>query len=85
MKYKEQITLNRLRDLRKIAGVRQQDVADILGFCTTDRISHWEKGSAVPSLVNLFRICAIYKVLPHDLYPELFKTITSKIQGEKEI
>src|SRR5580692_1702777 len=50
---------NMLRFYRKQAGLRQVDVAARLGFTSYDRISHWEKGTAFPSVTNLFRLSAL--------------------------
>lgn len=66
---------NSLRFYRKQAGLRQVDVAAKLGFTSYDRISHWEKGSAFPSVTNLFRLSALYKVPAQELYGEFFKMI----------
>src|ERR1039457_5210186 len=66
---------NMLRFYRKQAGLRQVDVAAKLGFTSYDRISHWEKGLAFPSVTNLFRLSALYKVSAQELYTELFKAI----------
>ena len=85
MDYKEYINANKLLDLRSKKGIRQQDLADKLGMCVTDRISHWEKGTAIPSIINLFRLCAVHEVLPHELYPELFEKIVSETHGKQNI
>jgi len=66
-------TPNNLRLYRKQAGLFQREVAQALRLDCTDRISHWEKGTAVPSLINLFRLASIYKVSPQDLYSELWQ------------
>jgi transcriptional regulator with XRE-family HTH domain len=66
---------NMLRFYRKQAGLRQVDVAAKLGFTSYDRISHWEKGLAFPSVTNLFRLSALYKVPAQELYGEFFKSI----------
>ena len=64
-----QITIqNKLREHRLKIGLRQLDVADKLGFCTTDRISKWEKGTAHPSIFNLFKLAKIYGVKADELY-----------------
>jgi len=68
-------TPNNLRLYRKQAGLFQKEVAQLLKLDCTDRISHWEKGTAVPSLINLFRLAAIYKTSPQDLYQETWRTI----------
>jgi transcriptional regulator with XRE-family HTH domain len=69
---------NMLRFYRKQAGLRQIDVAAKLGFTSYDRISHWEKGLAFPSVTNLFRLAALYGVSAHELYGEFFKGIEQK-------
>ena len=71
---------NSLRFYRKQAGLRQVDVAAKLGFTSYDRISHWEKGLAFPSVTNLFRLSALYKVPAQELFGEYFKIIESDTQ-----
>lgn len=61
---------NKLLELRKQLGLTQEEVRIKLGFASTDRLSHWERGSSVPHIVNLFKLCQIYQVLPHEVYPE---------------
>ena len=62
---------NRLRELRQKAGLRQIDVAKLLGRDCADRLSHWENGTAVPSVFNLFKLAKLYQVNAHELYPDL--------------
>lgn len=69
-----------MRARRMMLGIRQKDVADIFEFSSTDRISHWEKGRAIPSLPNLFLLCALYHATPYELYPEFFKEANNEIQ-----
>lgn len=63
---------NTLRLARKKAGFTQLQVAEKLGFASTDRLCRWEKGRTFPHVVNLLKLCALYKVLPHEVYAELF-------------
>lgn len=62
---------NRLKEFRKKAGLRQIDVAERLGRDCADRLSRWENGTAVPSVVNLFKLAQLYQVRSDELYPEL--------------
>jgi transcriptional regulator with XRE-family HTH domain len=71
----ETFVANNLRKCRKDAGLLQREVAQILKMDCADRISHWENGIAMPSVVNLFRLAIIYKVLPHELYPGLYQVL----------
>ncbi len=82
--YKNYISKNTLKVTRQKIGIRQMDVANQLGFSITDRISHWEKGKALPSLINLARLCALYRKEPHDLYPELFYKVTEETEQKAE-
>jgi len=64
---------NSLREHRLKTGLLQRDVASLLGLDCTDRLSRWENGHAVPSVVNLFKIAALYKTEPRLLYPDLYQ------------
>ena len=59
---------NTLREHRKRVNLKQSDVAEALGFKSTDRISRWEKGLTYPHVVNLFKLAKLYGVMPHELY-----------------
>ena len=67
---------NSFRFHRQKAGLRQIDVAAKLGLTSYARISHWEHGTAFPSVRNLFRLAALYGTMPHELYSEMWNTIT---------
>lgn len=73
MKYQEQITKNNLRKIRKQTGLTQLRVASLLGWKNSDRLSHWEKGTSLPNIINLFRLSDLYQVEPSELYPEIIK------------
>ena len=62
---------NKLKECRINAGLTQYDTMIKMGFRSTDRISKWENGSGLPSLINLFKLAEIYKVSPKELYPEI--------------
>lgn len=59
--------------------LRQVDVAARLGFTSTDRISHWENGTHLPSVTNLFKLSALYKAPAPELYGEFFKVVENAI------
>ncbi len=62
---------NNLKEYRLKAGMLQKDVAKRLNLVASqDRICHWEKGSAMPSVSNLFKLCRIYNANPLDIYPD---------------
>jgi transcriptional regulator with XRE-family HTH domain len=69
---------NNLREFRKRAGLRQIDVARLLHLDCADRLSRWENGSAMPNIVNLFRLARLYQVHPHEIYRELFQSVENE-------
>ena len=74
---------NRLREHRKKHKLLQSQVAQLLGFTSTDRISFWERGTAAPSIVNLFKLCHIYRASPFDLYHDLTDITDDEIEGRR--
>ncbi|MFP5041634.1 helix-turn-helix transcriptional regulator [Parasediminibacterium sp. JCM 36343] len=62
---------NSLKEYRKKAGYTQQQVARLLGMACYDRICLWEKGLAVPGLMNMLKLCSLFQVAIQQLYPEL--------------
>lgn len=59
---------NNLREYRIKAGLTQKQVAVMLGMQCEDRLSHWERGQAMPSVINLMKLTAIYNVVAEKLY-----------------
>ena len=58
---------NRLREIRKECGLTQKQVAELLGLKCEDRLSHWENGTAVPSVKNLLKLSEAYNSNLNDL------------------
>ncbi len=58
---------NKLKYYRLQAGLTQKQVAELLGMQCEDRLSHWERGQAMPSVKNLMRLCEVYKINVKDL------------------
>jgi|GEM_PF-1532660 len=71
---------NELKRMRKEAGLLQSDVANLLGHTSTDRISHWEKGLAAPSVVNLFKLSILFGVPAEELYAGLHASVFESLK-----
>jgi transcriptional regulator with XRE-family HTH domain len=65
---KEQWKNNTLKEYRLKAGLTQKQVAGKLGMQCENRLSRWEQGLAIPTVVNLLKLCRIYNILPNQLY-----------------
>ena len=72
---------NNLREFRTKAGLRQIDVARLLELDCADRLSRWENGSAMPNVMNLFKLSALYKAAPQELYFDLYRSIANSMKG----
>lgn len=61
---------NTLKQYRLNLNLTQKEVSLKLGLGNSeDRISHWEKGQAMPSAKNLLKLAKVYKVAVDELYP----------------
>lgn len=52
---------SKLQDLRKSAGMSQEDLAERLGI-SRQAVSRWERGDALPDTDNLIRLSKLYSV-----------------------
>ena len=66
--YCKYIMKNNLKKYRLKAKLTQKQVAEMLELDCENRLCRWESGQAMPSVKNLFRLCEIYKITPHQLY-----------------
>lgn len=70
---------NQLRSYREKRGLRQRDLARLLGQSSSAHLSHWEQGRELPSFTNALRLSAAIKcpieVLFYDLFDQLRKDI----------
>ncbi len=76
---------NLLRKYRKVRGLSQKKVAQILGLKSSSRISRWENGKAVPSLSNAMRLAALYRVMVDALFIDnarCFKEEITKVETD---
>ena len=71
MSFNKLIQHNNLKKIRLDKQLTQLQVAEQLNLNAVDRISKWEAGIKVPSVINLFRLANIYQVSVETLYPGL--------------
>jgi transcriptional regulator with XRE-family HTH domain len=74
---------NNLRELRKTKGLLQIEVAQLLGHLNSDRISDWEKGYAMPSVVNLFKLATVLGIAAEELYREIKASATKEVEEKR--
>jgi len=79
-KVKKTPILNQLRKYRKARGLTQREAARILGFADASSLSRWEQGICLPSVMNMFRLAALYRTLVDALYIDALRTIREEIR-----
>jgi|SRR5467141_2441032 len=73
---------NRLRMTRIARGLKPGVVAEIMGLKYSSKISSWETGASMPTLVNVFKLAGLYKVMVDDLFFDLMHETRKEITGK---
>ncbi len=76
---------NNLRRYRLEAGLKQRDVALLLGIKSVGRISEWESGQARPGVEHLLSLGFLYNRLPDELYYQLRTELWKKVEQRKAL
>jgi len=75
---------NQLRSYREKRGLRQRDVARLIGQSSSAHLSHWEKGRELPSFTNALRLSAAIKCPVEVLFFDLFDQLRKDIYENKK-
>jgi transcriptional regulator with XRE-family HTH domain len=73
-------TKNRLRRLRKLRNYNHNQVMEILGMRSNNRLSQWESGVRFPNLKNAFKLSILYNTLIDQLFFELREQALNEIE-----
>jgi transcriptional regulator with XRE-family HTH domain len=76
---------NNLKKFRRMYGYKQEQVMDFLGLKSTNRISRWEKGLAMPSARNLFKLSILYNTLVDQLYSDHLSDIKRRMSDKEKL
>lgn len=77
---KNRTHINYLRKFRRARGLKRRDVAAILGVRDLGTITRWETGKAMPSVMNLLRLSALYRTFADALFPEMARDLKNDLQ-----
>lgn len=75
---------NCLRKHRKTRGLRQIDVARILGLKAASMVSRWENGHCLPKLQNIFKLAILYRTMADGLFIDLRRLLQEEILKAEE-
>lgn len=76
---------NNLKKFRRMNGYKQEFVMEYLGLNSTNRISRWEKGLAMSSVINLFKLSVLYNTLVDQLYSEHIYEIKRNLKDKEKL
>lgn len=74
-----------MRAYRMNSGLKQKDVAALLGFESGSIISRAEMGNGMPSVPVLLGYCILFEVLPKDLVPGVFQDMENSIHARAQV
>ena len=63
---------NKLKMFRRRIGLTRKKAARLLGYANTSMLSLFENGHSIPSLLQTLKFARLYRVLPHELFDELW-------------
>ncbi len=75
---------NCLRKYRRLRGLRQSDVAEILEIKSTGMISRWEKGVCFPDSLNMLKMAIIYRTMVDALFIDLVRVLRENLLAKEE-
>lgn len=67
MNKKENAVAHLIRTSRQTSGLSQKQLADELGYTSSQFISNWERGISSPPLDKLEEICNLLKITPKQI------------------
>ena len=54
-----------------------------MGHLNSDRICDWEKGYAMPSVANMFKLSTVLDVSPEELYREIKANAAQEVEQKR--
>lgn len=75
---------NSLRKYRRVRGLKQKEVAEILGLQSASIISRWEKGQSMPNTLNAFKLALIYRTMVDALFIDLSRSLKEELHRKEE-
>jgi transcriptional regulator with XRE-family HTH domain len=74
---------NSLKKYRKQAGLKQKEVAKIIGLKSSSLISRWERGVCFPKPLNMFKLAILYHTMVDALFYDVRRALIEEIKENK--
>ncbi len=75
---------NRLKKYRRVRGLKQKEVAKILGLKSASMLSRWEKGICLPRPLNMFKMAILYRTMVDAVFVDLRRALLGEIRKQEE-
>jgi transcriptional regulator with XRE-family HTH domain len=75
---------NSLRKYRRASGLREKDVAEILGLNSASQVSRWERGVCLPRPLTMFRLAILYRTMVDGLFIDLRRALINDLRKREE-
>ncbi len=76
---------NCIRKHRKVMGYPTKDIAWLLNIRCANRVSRWERGLAMPSAKNLFKLALLFRTLPDQLYRDYRNELRQALTAREKL
>lgn len=73
-----------LKEKRTASGLSQIEVAEKLGYSTSQFVSNWERGVASPPIKTLRRLATMYKIPVDEIYNLILRITLQKAERDLE-
>ncbi len=71
-----------LKKMREKVGLKQKEVADMLGYTSPQFISNWERGISSPPVKTIKQLANLYKTSPEKLFSKIQKAMVQQMRKE---
>ncbi len=71
-----------LKEIRKNAGLSQKEVADTLGYKSSQFVSNWERGLSSPPLTTLRRLARLYRIAENEMFSRIRDIAVRELEDE---
>lgn len=82
---KHKFAVNSLRKHRKARGLKQKEVANILGLKSGSMVSRWENGLCLPKPINMFKLGLVYRTMVDILFIDLRRLLREEIAKAEQV
>lgn len=73
---------NYLRSHRRMSGLSQEELADLVGYLTRSQVSRHEQSAAIPALVIAISYEVVFRVRISEIFPGLYRTVEARIEEQ---